>query len=361
MTNNHKVFKVQELFEVRSTKSLDEGKLDFFSHGVNFIGRVNDANGIKGKIKFQHFPPNEANTITATVIGNYKYVKYQEEPYYCSQNINKLIPKFKMTKEIAMYLMTHISKFVSQYNGHQDGYKLCELKQHRMLLPVTQSGEPDFQYMEKQIHKLKEEQISKLLTHLETNGLKDYSLTKAEKSAVEKMRNKQLKNKEFKLGEGENRLFDICSTKKKFNANCIKFGGKYPYVARSSVNNGIRGYITENEKYLNNANTISFGQDTATIFYQEEPYFTGDKIKIFTYREKELNKNLACYLITAMKKAFQNFSWGQTSFDEKILNNIEIKLPISNDGFIDYNFIDNFINAQQKLALKGIVNLKTDK
>ena len=59
-----------------------------------------------------------------------------------------------------------------------------------------------------------------------------------------------------------------------------------------------------------------FGQDTATIFYQEKPYFTGDKIKVMSYRDCELNPELACYLLTVMRKAFQNFAWGQSSFNE---------------------------------------------
>lgn len=56
--------------------------------------------------------------------------------------------------------------------------------------------------------------------------------------------------------------------------------GKYPYVVRMGSNNGQKGYIDEDEKYLNPGNTISFGQDTATMYYQETPYFTGDKIKM---------------------------------------------------------------------------------
>jgi hypothetical protein len=47
----------------------------------------------KGKFKKEILNLMKQFTITATVIGNYKYVKYQTEPYYCSQNINKLTPK----------------------------------------------------------------------------------------------------------------------------------------------------------------------------------------------------------------------------------------------------------------------------
>ena len=135
-----KKFKIADLFEVVGTKSLDEGKLTFLDEGINFIGRVNENNGIKGKIKKQSFTPNKKFTITATVIGNYKYVKYQEEDYYCSQNINKLIPKFNINKNIALYIITSIKKFVERYNGQQGGYKLDELSNFKIYLPVQKEG-----------------------------------------------------------------------------------------------------------------------------------------------------------------------------------------------------------------------------
>ena len=47
-------------------------------------------------------------------------------------------------------------------------------------------------------------------------------------------------------------VFYITTPAKKFNANTVKFNGKYPYVARGESNNGIRGYITENEKGIFN-------------------------------------------------------------------------------------------------------------
>ena len=218
---------------------------------------------------------------------------------------------------------------------------------------VVEFRQTDIFKIDNYMHDLKE-----LLpkTYIDIVKVDNYKLSESEKNTIEKLNSKNFKTQKFKLGEGDNRLFDITTTKKKFNANSIKFGGKYPYVARSSVNNGIRGYITEDEKYLNEANTISFGQDTATMFYQEQPYFTGDKIKIMTFREKALDKNLACYLIATMKRAFQNFSWGQSSFNENILKNIEIELPVIDKNKIDYDFIEKFITAQQKLAIKNIVD-----
>ena len=142
-------------------------------------------------------------------------------------------------------------------------------------------------------------------------------------------------------------LFEIKTPSKKFNANTLKFGGKYPYVVRTSQNNGIRNYIDEDIKYLNPANTISFGQDTATIFYQEQPYFTGDKIKILSFKHKKLEQKTACFLLSVMNKSFSSFLWGQASFNVEILKKVKILLPTTNNK-IDVQYMENYISELEE-------------
>lgn len=139
-------YKLNDLFVITGTKSLDEGKLEFISEGIHFVGRVSENNGVKGMIARQAFSPNEANTITATVIGNYKYVKYQTKAYYTSQNINKLVPKQQLSKQSIYYLITYIQQFVSRYDGQQGGYKLDELNDFTISIP-TKNKQPDYTFM----------------------------------------------------------------------------------------------------------------------------------------------------------------------------------------------------------------------
>ena len=145
---------------------------------------------------------------------------------------------------------------------------------------------------------------------------------------------------EFKLDE----LFKPETSKKRFDANKVTVleSGKFPYVVRTSVNNGQRGYIDENEIYLNDGNTISFGQDTATMFYQEKPYFTGDKIKILRAKHDGFNRKNAQFFISAMEKTFSSFSWGSSSFNVEIIKKQKILLPTKN-GKIDFEFMESFI------------------
>ncbi len=157
---------------------------------------------------------------------------------------------------------------------------------------------------------------------------------------------------EFKLGD----LFEFNTYKKRFDANKVEIleNGKFPYVVRMSSNNGQRGFINEDEIYLNQGNTISFGQDTATMFYQEKPYFTGDKIKILKSKNKRFSKKNAQFFILTMSKAFSSFSWGSSSFNIKILADQSIQLPTKNSK-IDFDFMESFI---EELEAERLAELK---
>ena len=66
-------------------------------------------------------------------------------------------------------------------------------------------------------------------------------------SHLEKVKNKKLWEKQRTKEQ-----------RREEDANKISFGGKYRYVARTSQNNGIKGYIDEDTAFLNDGKTISF-------------------------------------------------------------------------------------------------------
>ena len=161
---------------------------------------------------------------------------------------------------------------------------------------------------------------------------------------------------EYRLGD----LFEILSSKKRFDANKVVIGDKgHPYVVRTSQNNGIRGFIEADESYLNDGNTISFGQDTATMYYQPTPYFTGDKIKVLRPKFEQFTSRNAQFFISCLKKPFMSFSWGASSFNVKALAQQVIQLPTCNSE-IDYEFMERFIaelNAARLAELNAYLTI----
>ena len=154
-----------------------------------------------------------------------------------------------------------------------------------------------------------------------------------------------MKWKNYRAGD----VLDFNSSNGIFHACNVSIEDKktelnHPYVVRTSQNNGIRGYISEDESKLNPANTISFAQDTAQMFYQSEPYFTGNKVKVLSVKGHALTESIAIFLITCMNKAFRNFAWG-SSYDTKLLQNVMLSLPVKTKYIPDFELLSEMIGG----------------
>ena len=342
---------IKELFDIHPTKAYKYTNADLF-HKNGTIPVVTNTSENHGRSGFSLLQPTEANIITFSDTGTKSPDSffYQEGEFIGYAHVQGMYPyDKKWSKKSLLYLIALLKNKTAGIYDYSTKMTREDILNLKIVLPIDSDNNIDFAYMEKY--------ISELEKYLVVSGFDDCNLSAEEKHALYQFQNDLLKKRKYKIG-GETGLFELTTTKKKFNANSVIFNGTHPYVARSSANNGIRGYINQDTAFLNEANTISFGQDTATMFFQEKPYFTGDKIKVLKYKDRPLTSRLACYLIANMRKAFSSFSWGQTSFNEDILNNVEISMPINDQGQIDYTFIEHFMSAQEKMAIKDVVDWK---
>ena len=157
---------------------------------------------------------------------------------------------------------------------------------------------------------------------------------------------------EYRLGD----LFDVLSYKQRFDANKVTLveNDGHPYIVRQGSDNGQKGFIDEDEIYLNDGNTISFGQDTATMFYQEKPYFTGDKIKILKPKMERFGKDNAQFFLATMRRSFSNFGWGTSSFSIEVIENQNITLPTTSNNEIDFDFMESFIRELEEERIREL-------
>ena len=146
-------------------------------------------------------------------------------------------------------------------------------------------------------------------------------------------------------------MFEINSSKKIFHANDLearkvifkdRIANSYPYVVRSTINNGIRAYVLENKEFLNPANTLSLAQDTFSVFYQEEPYFTGNKVKVLTPKKFKLNKIRGLFIMAICQKSLADFTWGKNS-DVAELESFILTLPTDSKGNLAFDFMESYI------------------
>lgn len=162
---------------------------------------------------------------------------------------------------------------------------------------------------------------------------------------------------EFRLGD----LFEVLSSKKIYHANTIKIHdtqieNSYPYVVRTATNNGIKGFIIDDPTFANEKNTLSFAQDTFTVFYQKQPYFTGNKVKILKPKFAFKSPKILHFISAILQFILKPLTWGLGSTTESIAE-FKISLPLKPTANtqsledIDFDFMEKFIAELEQCRL----------
>lgn len=153
---------------------------------------------------------------------------------------------------------------------------------------------------------------------------------------------------EFFIG-GEEGIFDITSTKSGIDKNKLNVEeGSIPYITRSDSDNGINLFVTDeqSEKYkINQGNVITIGLDTQTVFYQANPFFTGQNIQVLS--RNNLNKNISMFIIPLIKIQMEKFNWGGNGATLSRLNRTKIMLPVDKFNNPYWNFMEEYIKERE--------------
>lgn len=149
-TANWKWFRYDEIFDIKKGKRLT--KADMMEGKINFIGASKYSNGLTAKISNnEHIHP--PNTITLSYNGSIGEAFYQAEPFWATDDVNVLYPKFKINPYIAMFLCTLLP--IEKYRfGFGRKWDKEMMEKTEIKLPITKNGTPDWQFMEDYIKSL---------------------------------------------------------------------------------------------------------------------------------------------------------------------------------------------------------------
>ena len=139
----YKKYKLEELFDISTTKSINKNNIDFCKDGdYEFIGRTAVNNGVQGYVKKLAYEPNPGMTFSVVQVGE-TCCLFREKEWYASQNIFILKPKIKEIPSVALIVSSCIDKALSKYK--KDAYiypSLRDLKSLIILLPsITPPGD----------------------------------------------------------------------------------------------------------------------------------------------------------------------------------------------------------------------------
>lgn len=294
-----------------------------------------------------------SDSLTISTRGQYSgTVTYHSGKFVLANNI-LVMSMPGLTKNQKLFIGALINGL--GYGGYNNYPRIETLKKDSILLPINNNKEIDFPFMESLISELEEERISELSTYLKVSGLENYLLTPEEQEVIDNY--SKIEFKDYKITD----IFNIKNTKNILSRDVVLDSGKIPYLCASAENNSVASYIEYDKNLIDEGNCVFIGGKTFVVSYQENDFYSNDSHNLALYL-KDYNKTKLnqLYLATCVKKSLSHkYSWGNSVSGAKIKNDL-ISLPTI-DGKVDYNTMDNFISAIQKLVIKDVVEYTNKK
>lgn len=324
----------ENLFTIDSGSKLDKSKMTTENPTVLFVGRAYPNNGIIDVVdEIAGLPPYDAGNLTLSLGGELGACFVQDKPFYTSQNTIVLKPNRNISKSVKQFIATSIFReSKSRYKPFVDELNRHVKTDFSFYLPCTQNGDPDFEYMELYMENIKNK-VYRSIKNLDTIDKKQ-----AKKTDFAQW-------KDFRVGD----LFEIHPTKAYKLTNAKLFDdGKTPVVVNSAYCNGIGGYTSLKPTESGNMLTFSDTVDANTIFYQENDFVGYPHLQGIYVKDpyvKNWNKECLLFFMVMLRKCAltKGFDYAN-KFRRDIAINMQVKLPVTNNGIPDFEYMEHFIN-----------------
>lgn len=351
-----KKFKIDELFykvdlkckKKNFNKSYDTSliKTDEFS-----LPLINAKHGNNGIMYYGRQEDFETEEWTIDIVKNGAiatgdvYIQPQKTGILWDAYLIKTKENIK-SENVLLFLSTAIYKTIKNKYSYDDKCIWAKVKKESIILPVNCVGQPDLKYMENYISALKKSVNRKI--ELLTN---DY--TKMKKINITKWRT--FKIKEIFITEKLNNKLQVPTGSYLAKKYLIE-DGTTPRITVTNFNNGIYGkYNLKDEKYKNNYRvfnnfiSVSF---LSTVFYQEKEASLDMKVHCLKPIEIELNKYIGLFLVSVIRSLLKQGTYAD-QISSTVLPELEIRLPINNQGKPDWIYMEQYIkNIQRKVDKK---------
>ena len=334
-------FCLDDLFEIKKGKRLTS---EDQTEGLTpYIGAIDSNNGVANYIGQKAI--HEGNTISLSYNGSVGEAFYQEIPFWATDDVNVLYFKesngVKFNKYIALFICTVLKQEKYRYSYGRK-WTLENMKSTIIKLP-SKDNKPDYDLMDNYIRMLPygdrlsvtdRQTTPDLIPHLE-NGLFWIEVKYDLKTDTWK---------EYKLGSLFTEIYKATPhTKGEIQVVEVSTNNTIRFITRTDEDNGCDCYTNLNDfEEIEKGNALIIGDTTATCFYQENAFVTGDHIVVC--RADWLDKYTGLFIKTILEKDRYKYSYGR-AFKMDLIKKTIIKLPCKNDGNPNWDFIRTYIKS----------------
>lgn len=355
-------------YEIGKLFTSSNGDFDIQKKHINGLGDyvvtsgLTD-NGILGKtdVPARIF---EKGTITVDMFGCAFYRQFQYK-MVTHARVFSLKPNQLITDNQGLFLSNSL-KFLSREFGYENMCSWEKIKSKTIPLP-QHNGDIDFDFMESFIAELEAQRIAELSAYLKVSGFDNYELSTEELDALQKFSNLDNDNwGTYRVGD----LFEKVVTKKlPYKAKQLPKQPVDDYVlpclTSSFQNQGLNYYAPKTEAtILSNVISIPSNSDVYRAYYQTRDFTVLSDAYAIRWKLEgyKLSPNQYLFMVMCINKvtdlpiySYKNKLGGWNVVKEKYIRLPEI------EGKIDFAFMEAFISAMKKLAIKDVVDYSNAK
>ena len=302
---------------------------------IPLISAKNGSNGVKG---FVNTPKKLVDggciTLNNDGDGGAGLAYYQSTEMALDTHVTALIPRTDMKPDTMLFASECISK-LHGFFGHGLSISNKRVKNIKIMLPVIDSGEPDYEYMAEYTKQAREKLLSRYREYVE----------KRIAELGEEVEIPALSEKTWESFAVEELFGKPISTKGKTTGDLIA-GDDVPYIAAANSNNGYAGMYSakEHPEWVSDGNAIVFvqlGDGAAGLAYYEPCNFIGMSGKTSCGYSEHLNEYTGVFMARCLSVNKEIFSHGH-SWTGKRLVRTKVMLPINDSGEPDYEYMEQY-------------------
>lgn len=362
-----KEFLLHKIAKLDNGNKFDKNKMTHDNPCYNFVSRTATNNGISDFVDDNGTEPYPAGTITLAFGGSIGSTFVQSKPYYTGQNVGVITLPNGISEEAKVYFAVSLEKMCkAKYMTFADEINKHFKKDLTVILPVISHPEADYeytvddidwQYMSDYITELENDRITELDAYLQATGLNDYELTEEDKKVLLQ----KVNTKEFVMHD----IFEPLSVQKATKANVRKVQDNefyVPVVYAKFGDNGIMYWGRKGEftTYSNVLSVVYNGVISAGKCYAQEDE-TGILAESYLIRYKNGDVPFLANLYMSKvieHKIYPLYSRETLAIWNNRVENDVIELPITSTGEPDFDYMEKYIRAMEKVVIADVVTYK---
>ncbi len=309
---------------------------------VPLISARNCDNGVKAFVSI----PNErlhrghAITLNNDGDGGAGLAYYQPMEFALDTHVTDLRPR-DSSGNLSRYAMQFVAASISKQRtlfGHGRSISLKRLNLLRVMLPIDESSNPDWQFMEDYIREREAIQIEHCCEFLMKRTSDIESERERERVIDFELNSSSLFRRNWEAYP-INQIFDIHSGKRLESRN--RKPGRRPFIGALDNSNGIAGFVADRNSSLDsNVLGVNYnGNGVCLGFYHPYECIFSDDVKRFHLKNNEGNEFIYLFLKVALQQQKSKYGY-LYKFNATRMARQSIMLPSTNSGEPNFVFME---------------------